>query len=892
MTELQNHKPFASFDEALAFLDEIVRSGMTDFDANVKESVSELRELARNIELADWNSDVDVDADELFGAIIEGANILRCAIDNDMKTSVELTGYVQDVSKRFSFLVDDSDQLADCWSDDHCEVSDENDVVAPSADEIGAILSTLQADTPASQPDAITSEAVSPESNEIRPENIDNIEHLDDELREAFLDDAQRCLAGIEKALLTLESNPNDRDQLKVVGRELHTIKGASATIGFGSLASQIHDIEDSLREITSSQQPVSIGKLFSFLDSIRAKVDGFRNQNTKQSPIESAPLHFDPLAQHSDENDSANTTSADFEEAVSDDESVRIKASSLNRMMDMLSELVMLRNQRDTELGSLTTIHESMIESVSRLRLVSLDSEDGRSQREHSIQADSGTQLNEITNDLLELSHDLRESYQPICDGNTAVSDFIRSFRQELVELRRTPIEGLFRRLRRAISDAARIEDKKVKLVLRGEETGIERSLQARLFEPLLHIVRNAVSHGIESAEDRQAAGKPAQGQITLQAFSGPDLLSIEIRDDGKGLDYDAIRRRGIERGLLAKNSAASRAELAQLIFHPGFSTQDVTTQVSGRGVGMDVVAATLERMRGWVEIDSAHGKGTVIRLSLPLPSMIQHAMVFRTAGQLFAIPMQAIQSAGDPDPSLQPVCVNQLLQVGDALPAKREMIVLGSQGTKTETEPRMAILVDQIIGPEEVVVRPLPRLFKQHPICAGATLSGLGEAVLLLDAKRLTEANARIPSSAVTERNEHCEAQKVLVVDDSTSARMRVIKSLGRHGLQIVQSRDGQEAWNVLQQNDISAVFSDIEMPNMTGLELLQKIKSSPQHQHMPVILISSRTEEEFTGRAKKLGAMACLPKPLNDASLDALLSQLPTHNANLQSLPGKTP
>ena len=140
MTELQNHKPFASFDEALAFLDEIVRSGMTDFDANVKESVSELRELARNIELADWNTDVDVDADELFGAIIEGANILRCAIDNDMKTSFELTGYVQDVSKRFSFLVDDSDQLADCWSDDHCEVSDENDVVAPSADEILSLI--------------------------------------------------------------------------------------------------------------------------------------------------------------------------------------------------------------------------------------------------------------------------------------------------------------------------------------------------------------------------------------------------------------------------------------------------------------------------------------------------------------------------------------------------------------------------------------------------------------------------------------------------------------------------------------------------------------------------------------------------------------------------------
>ena len=192
----------------------------------------------------------------------------------------------------------------------------------------------------------------------------------------------------------------------------------------------------------------------------------------------------------------------------------------------------------------------------------------------------------------------------------------------------------------RRAVSDAARAEDKQVQLQLGGEETGIERSLQSRLFEPLLHIVRNSVSHGIEDPQQRLADGKPEQGTITLRAESGPDLLVIEVCDDGQGLDFDAIRRRGLERGLITPEVSSHR-ELAQLIFHPGFSTRQTTNQVSGRGVGMDVVASTLQRMRGWVNVDSSEGEGTKIRLSLPLPSMIQHVMVFRAGGQLFAVPI-----------------------------------------------------------------------------------------------------------------------------------------------------------------------------------------------------------------------------------------------------------
>ncbi|MCP4887930.1 MAG: hypothetical protein GY904_15095, partial [Planctomycetaceae bacterium] len=238
-------------------------------------------------------------------------------------------------------------------------------------------------------------------------------------------------------------------------------------------------------------------------------------------------------------------------------------------------------------------------------------------------------------------------------------------------------------------------------------EQSGIERTLQQRLYEPLLHIVRNSVCHGIETAEQRQHAGKSEIGVITIEAHSGPDMLVIEVRDDGQGLDYDAIRRRGIERGLLSPNHAACEDELAQLIFQPGFSTRQSADQVAGRGVGMDVVAATLQRMRGWLEVDSVPGQGTRIRLSFPLPSLVQHAMVFRSGDQLFALPMQSVFSAGKLD--LDSLRLRMRDFAGDPdfdsahFSEADTGIVLAYQTAAGDGAKRVTLVVDEIIGPEE---------------------------------------------------------------------------------------------------------------------------------------------------------------------------------------------
>jgi chemotaxis protein histidine kinase CheA/ActR/RegA family two-component response regulator len=776
----------------------------------------------------------------------------------------------------------------DDWGDSDHNDSDldaDADLVAPSAEAISSLLTQLVGE-PERGPDVVNTPQPAPATSQPEPSSV-SIESLDPELREAFLDDASSCLCSMEDALLRLESDASDADSLNQICRELHTLKGASASVGLTDLADQLHQLEDTLRDDHEASRAPNIDSLLKTVDSVRSQISGGKKEPTTD------PASASITQQRQDVCRSAQTPAtqlASFADGPDDDESVRVKSSQLNRLMDMLAELVMLRNRRETELTELQENYHELIGSVSKMRLLSNDQWD---------QEDSCTslQLSEVANDVLEVAQRVRDCARPVAEGNTAVSQFIRQFRQELVELRRTPVSGLFRRLQRVVRDAAQAESKQVRLRLLGEDAGIERSLQQRLYEPLLHIVRNSVCHGIESADDRAQHGKDPVGTITLEATSGPDLFVIEIRDDGRGLDYDAIRRQGVESGLLAANQAASREELSQLIFQPGFSTRQTASQVAGRGVGMDVVASTLQRMRGWLQVDSEPGQGTRIRLSFPLPSVIQHAMVFRSAGQLFALPMQSVRSAGEVEANSACLSFSQLLgcrqhesqESCQRIELACEAPGAGSSGTG------VTLLVDEIVGPEEVVVRPLPSMLKHHPFCSGATLSGMGQTVLFLDARRVVEthsqhlhtSNITLPSPSGVASAQSMRP-RVLVVDDSLSARKRVVRSLQRYPLEIVEASDGRQALEITKTQCFAAIFSDMEMPHISGMELLAEINSDVHENPPPVVIISSRSEDEYTGRAKELGATGYLIKPLADEALDGTLREI----ASLRHLTATSP
>ena len=720
---------------------------------------------------------------------------------------------------------------------------------------------------------------------------------LDGELREAYLDDAGRCLAAMEQAAMAAEAEPRNPQPVRQICRELHTLKGASASVGLSDVAGYLHEVEERLQMACEGPAATTdVQLILETVDAVRRRVAALTG------PRKTAAASDVPAAAVSASPGPSPETLDDT--LAARDETARIKVSQLDRLLDMLAQLVMLRNRRDSRVAQLKQINAELISCVSRLRLV----HDGCGSSTAGL-SPSTSPLTELASDALEIARSLRGLYEPLAEENLAVSHFIRQFRQELVALGRLPVGGLFRRLQRAVRDAARSEGKQVRVQTGGDDVGLERAVQERLYEPLLHIVRNAVSHGIETESQRRAAGKEAAGTVWLAAQSSANLLVIEVRDDGQGLDYEAIRRRGLERGLLAPNRPATLAELAQLIFQPGFSTRSQAGAVAGRGVGMDVVAAALERLRGWVEVESNPGQGTCVRLSIPLRSVIEHTMVFRAAGQMFGIPLSCVHRAGDWDAEsrrpqrttagqIAAIPLAELLSLTTADAGRPSQVLVleqvpaASAGRGRETSVhggpggplRLAILVDQIVGPEEVVVRPLPPLLRTQRCCSGVTLSGSGEIMLLLDGHQLVERAARRRDFPPGPRDvashgtrPHEEATTVLVVDDSLSARRSLSQLLAHQGCLVVEAPDGLQALETLRGRRINAVFSDLEMPRLDGFELLHEIRSNPDTCRLPVVLVSSRSEPEFPARARELGATTYLTKPLREPVLLQTLGQL---------------
>lgn len=696
-------------------------------------------------------------------------------------------------------------------------------------------------------------------------------ELLDDrELLEAFLDDTLRGLNSMEQAALASENSPESEEPITQFRRELHTLKGASATVGLANLAAYIHDAETALDipENTNSDF------LFAAVDRVRSEIDSLQQLDSKQNePVESESNH-NPVSQ----------PQSRFNHFASNDESsIRIRATKLDRLMDMLAELVVLRNRRESHTSDFNIYNEELARCATRLSI----SDDGF-EPPRSFEGESN--FSEVAKDIEAVAHGLRDLQKPVSQDNGAISRFIRDFRQELMQLRRIPVSGLFRRLQRAARDASKSEGKQVQIELLGEHAGLEQEIQERLFGSLLHVVRNSVSHGIETPEQRKKLGKPVQGRITLEACSNAQLLIIEIRDDGNGLDYSAVQERATEKGLIQANQQTTNDELASLIFHPGFSTRQQASQISGRGVGMAIVAKTIEQLHGRIEVDSEPGLGTTMRFLIPLRTGIEHVMIFRCSGQLFALPMQSITAAKTSSQSLgkiNKVSLSSALSNQPRDPQSEDILILRTahelrrrpNGSHYPHAAQLGLAVDELVGPEEVVVRGLPNLLKQHPLFCGVTLSGSGESVLLLDSECIIEfchsyhsTDQNLNEIAEPSADQLC----VLVVDDSLSARKVLTCHLQKHNFSVVEAGDGLEAIELLSRQSFDLVITDLDMPNLGGLALLADIQSG-QYCDSPVVVVSSRDKEKFHTKAMDLGAIDYIKKPVSAASIQTVLKSL---------------
>jgi chemosensory pili system protein ChpA (sensor histidine kinase/response regulator) len=464
-------------------------------------------------------------------------------------------------------------------------------------------------------------------------------------------------------------------------------------------------------------------------------------------------------------------------------------------------------------------------------------------------------------------------------------------------------PLEVLFSRLQLPLRDAAEREARDVRLETIGADVHLDKTIVDSLFQPMLHLVRNAVSHGIEAPAVRTAAGKPAHGTVTLRARQELGQIVVEVTDDGAGLDLERLRERGAAMGLVAHDTPLDDPRIRELIFVQGLSTHVTADAVAGRGVGCDVVRRAIDRLNGSLRVDTVRGERTVFSITLPVTLAISRALMVRHAGETFAIPLYFTERIIDTrEVELIESANQRRIDIDGTFLAVRPLGDFVS-GPTTADGPilllqvgnqRLVIQVDEVLTQEEIVVKGLGALLRGHPMFAGVTIRGTGETVLILDVPSITDrALGRAvvrPAAPHAQRAAEPAAApalaepapisdldrplRVLFVDDSVSVRKVAERALRQLGVEVTLASDGVDALDKLRGGAFDLVFTDLEMPRMHGYELIRELRFLPAYKAMPVVVVTSRSGKKHRDEAQAVGASEYLTKPFTSRSLAAAL------------------
>jgi chemosensory pili system protein ChpA (sensor histidine kinase/response regulator) len=634
---------------------------------------------------------------------------------------------------------------------------------------------------------------------------------------------------------------------------------------------------------------------------------------------------------------------------------SVRIALDRLDRMMNTVGELVINRTRMVGRVSELEKLVDTLNFSKERLqgkvsefqekyeynrvssqaksadwntnttsqRLTSAAAGDTSFWSDFSeLEMDRYDDFNILSRSMAEISADVNEVLSQLQGYIGRVEGDIDEFtklahhlQDEFTAARMVPIGTLYSRLSRAVRDAAKSADKQVELDLGGSETELDNSIIQQISDPLVHLVRNSVAHGIESSEDRIAAGKPQLGKVSLRAYHRGNHIYIEVQDDGRGIDYDRVRNSAIERGLVSSETAdrLTERDLREMLFHPGFSTAPVKTELAGRGVGLDVVRANLNSLNGEIDIQSITGLGTTFTLKVPLTLIISPALFVRCGATSFALPLAVVEE-------IRRLRSDEIENVGGKLLTKvRDVVtevvrldgylglppleaingyfhmVVANTGNR-----QIGLVVEEVLGKDEIVIKNLGEYLRRVKLFPGTTIAPDGSLILLLDLNRMVASDpterrilqasasaARIfapGSAAVAHGTIPAEAidrvtheRLIVVADDSISVRKFVGRMLEKNGYVVKLAADGLEAAELVTQHGCHLVITDLEMPRMTGYELMVQLRQNASTRRIPVMVVTSRAGAKHRDRAMKEGAAAFLTKPVQEDQLLAAVEQL---------------
>jgi two-component system chemotaxis sensor kinase CheA len=550
---------------------------------------------------------------------------------------------------------------------------------------------------------------------------------FDEEMREIFesyLVEAREILDHLSQDLLALEKAPSDVNVLNNIFREMHTLKGTSSFLGFSQIAELAHTSEDLLNKLRKGDCAATSEIIDVLIDVHKtASVLLQRIESRNLQPIEmesileklrrgmqqqSAPIQVQAAASFNVEPIMHVAKSADVQPQHAVDTTIRVDVGRLDDLMNLIGELVLARNRLSQAAQSLTEKYERLDMSKQI--------------------ADVSSQIDFVTTEL----------------------------QMAVMKTRMVPIEKVFSGLPLVAREVMRTTGKEVDLQIYGKETELDKSIIEELKDPLIHMIRNAVDHGIESPEERKSKGKPAQGIVVVNAERDGNYILITMEDDGCGIDVDITKRRAIEKGLISEIEATemSKSDLLNLIFIPGFSTKKEITNVSGRGVGMDVVKTNIAKLKGIVEIDSNVGIGTIITLKVPLTLAIIQGLLLKVVDEIFAVPLSAVLEIVRITPEeIYTIQGREVIRVRDTiLPLARMSDIIGKNRTVQQSvvsyvvivgwaEKRIGLLVDSLQGQKEVVIKTLGNYLGDVPGIAGSTILGDGSVILVIDVGRFIE-------------------------------------------------------------------------------------------------------------------------------------------------------
>jgi chemosensory pili system protein ChpA (sensor histidine kinase/response regulator) len=795
---------------------------------------------------------------------------------------------------------------------------------------------TSAAAAPAAQPEPVDAHVPVVQVEEIpgerRNRRLDD--DIDQELLPIFLEEAQELVPAVGQGLRDWRENPGNAAAGHALQRTLHTLKGSARMCGAMALGELTHHMETRVENAVAAKQfpaaffeelEVSYDRMGFLYDRLvnpqaavpvqdeapvspaAAAVAEPRPDAAPSAPI--APTGEKTMEGPATQAEPKPATQAEQDLAAASRAMLRVRADLIDRLVNEAGEVSIARSRIEGDLraikGALFEFTENVNRMRSQLRDIEIQAESQMqsriSQAQESetpfdpLEFDRFTRFQELTRMMAESVNDVATVHQNLLKAvgeseaaTSAQARLTRALQANLMRIRMVPFASVSERLFRIVRQAAKETEKRAVLDIKGGQVELDRSVLERITAPFEHMLRNSVAHGIEAPAERIAKGKPELGEVRIEVRQEGNEIVLSVVDDGSGLNFARIREKALELGLLKPEDNPTDAEIAELIFHPGFSTAQEVTQLAGRGVGMDVVKSEIAALGGRVDLASEHGKGTRLTIYLPLTLAVTQAVLVRAGNVAYAIPavmveqvrqvkapeLESYRAAGETTWQERRYPFRYLPRLlGDAEfvpePKRVTPVMLLRTGANT-----VALQVDEVSGTQEIVVKNTGPLLARVAGITGATVLGNGDIVLILNpvilAGREQTVTVRVPTAPTELKDEAPAVPTIMIVDDSLTVRKITGRLLAREGYNVLTAKDGVDAMEQLQEHLPDVMLVDIEMPRMDGFDLTRNVRADSRLKHVPIIMITSRTAEKHRNYAKEIGVNVYLGKPYQEDEL----------------------